>query len=153
MTYFFFCFGYVYRVYPNAIDLYIDKYRFIYYNYIRYLYIKYIIETRFYIMASAKKTLNPLTDTPENKVEVTKPFMIAYMESEKATQEDVNWFIDVIQNPENRKQYTNRLNGEKYDDINIPKVRELFCKRFYPELNAKKKTALTFTDRILAIKK
>ena len=28
-------------------------------------------------MASAKKTLNPLTDTPSNKVEITKPFMLA----------------------------------------------------------------------------
>lgn len=104
-------------------------------------------------MASAKKTLNPLTDTPTNKVEITKPFMIAYMESEKATQEDLEWFTSIIQNPDNRKEYTNRLTNEKYVDIDIPKVRELFCKRFYPELNAKKKTTLSFTDRILAIKK
>ena len=103
-------------------------------------------------MASSKKTLNPLTDKPENKVDVTKSFMVAYMES-VASEEDVNWFIDVIQKSENRKMYTNRLNGEKYEDIDIPKVRELFCKKFFPYLNAKKKTSLTFTDRILSLKK
>lgn len=104
-------------------------------------------------MASAKKTLNPLTDKPASKVDITKSFMIAYMESEIATKEDVEWFADLIQKPEYRKICVNRLNGEEYEDINIPKVRELFCKRFFPELNTKKKTALSFTDRILAIKK
>ena len=43
-------------------------------------------------MASAKKTLNPLTDTPTSKTDVTKPFMLAYMKSEKATAEDREWF-------------------------------------------------------------
>lgn len=103
-------------------------------------------------MASAKKTLNPLEDKPQTKIEVTKPFMIAYMES-VASEEDVNWFIEVIEKPENRKMYKNKLNGEEYEDIDIPVIRELFCKRFFPYLNAKKKTALTFTDRIKALKK
>ena len=48
--------------------------------------------------------------------------------------------------------YTNKLNGEKYEDINIPKVREQFCAKFYPYLNAKKKTNLSFTDRIKALR-
>ena len=38
-------------------------------------------------MASSKPTLNPLTDTPTNKTQITKPFMKAYMKSEKATAE------------------------------------------------------------------
>ena len=60
--------------------------------------------------------------------------------------------IGVIENPDNRKMYTNKLNGEKYEDINIPKVREQFCAKFYPYLNAKKKTNLSFTDRIKALR-
>ena len=39
-------------------------------------------------MASSKPTLNPLTDTPVNKTQITKPFMLAYIKSEKATAED-----------------------------------------------------------------
>lgn len=102
-------------------------------------------------MAGTKKTLDPRTEKPETKTEVTKKFMELYMET-VATAEDVEWFIGVIENPDNRKMYTNKLNGEKYEDINIPKVRELFCARFYSYLNAKKKTNMSFTDRIKALR-
>ena len=91
-------------------------------------------------MAGSRKTLNPLTDTPTSKTEVTKPFMKAYMKSEKATPEDIAWFKKVVSNPENQKEYTNQLNGTKYIDIDIPKVRKAFCERFYPQLVAKKGT-------------
>ena len=46
-------------------------------------------------MASAKPTLNPLTDTPENKTQITKPFMLAFMRCEKANDDDRKWFVDV----------------------------------------------------------
>ena len=46
-------------------------------------------------MASAKKTLNPLTDTPTNKVEITKPFMLAYMR-QVASEEDKAWFKKIV---------------------------------------------------------
>ena len=99
-------------------------------------------------MASTKKTLNPLTDTPSSKTEITKPFMKAYMKSEKATKEDKAWFKEVVSNPENQKEYVNRLNGEPYTDIDIPKVRMLFCKRFYPNLLAKK-SKKSFIEEIM----
>jgi len=100
-------------------------------------------------MASAKRTLNPLTDTPTSKTDITKPFMLAFMRSEKASAEDREWFKRIVSNPENQKEYTNRLNGEKYTDIDIPKVRKLFCERFYPQLAAKKKTNKSFIDSIM----
>lgn len=102
-------------------------------------------------MASTKKTLDPRTDKPETKTEVTKKFMMVYMET-VASQDDVEWFCDIIQKPEYRKMYTNKLNGSKYEDIDIPKVREQFCARFYPYLNAKKKTNMSFTDRMMALR-
>ena len=98
-------------------------------------------------MASTKKTLDPRTQTPENKTDVTKRFMELYMET-VASPADVDWFFALIEKPENRKMYTNKLNGEKYEDIDIPKVRQQFCARFYPNLNSVKKTKLSFTDRI-----
>ena len=100
-------------------------------------------------MAQAKPTLNPLTDTPKDKTDITKPFMLAYMKSEKATAEDKEWFKGIVSNPENQKEYVNRLNGEPYTDIDIPKVRLAFCERFYPNLVAKKKTSKSFIESIL----
>lgn len=99
-------------------------------------------------MASAKKTLNPLTDTPSNKVEVTKPFMLAYMR-QVANEEDKAWFKNIVSNPDNQKEYTNQLNGTPYMDIDIPKVRKAFIDRFFPQLNAKKDKNKTFIDSIL----
>ena len=108
-------------------------------------------------MAGAKPTLNPLTDTPKNKTEVTKPYMYAFMESEKASLEDVEWFYELISKPENRKMYKNKFkqsedDPDEYEDIDIPKVREAFCARFYPNLNVKNKGPRTFTDKIEALR-
>lgn len=100
-------------------------------------------------MAQAKKTLNPLTDTPVNKTDITKPFMLAYMKSEKATPEDRAWFKGIVANPENQKEYINKLNNQPYIDIDIPKVRLAFCERFYPNLVSKKNTKKSFIDSIL----
>ena len=52
-------------------------------------------------MASAKKTLNPLTDTPTNKVEITKPFMLAYMR-QVASEEDKAWFKKIVADANNQ---------------------------------------------------
>lgn len=102
-------------------------------------------------MASAKKTLNPLTETPETKTEVTKPFMLAYMKSEKATAEDREWFKKIVSNPKYQKEYVNKLNGGTYTDIDIPAVRLLFCQRFYPSLTVKKQKNKTFIDSIMEL--
>lgn len=74
--------------------------------------------------------------------------MLAFMKSEKASAEDKAWFKKIVSNPENHKEYVNRLNGEVYTDIDIPKVRLEFCKRFFPQLAAKKKSKKSFIDEI-----
>ena len=101
-------------------------------------------------MAGSKKTLNPLTETPTTKTEVTKPFMVAYMKT-KASAEDIEWFKAIVGNPSNQKEYKNQLDGSIYTDIDIPKVRKEFINRFYPQLNAKKKKNETFIDTILGL--
>jgi len=111
---------------------------------------KFTIE-RGIIMAQSKPTLNPLTDTPKDKTDVTKPFMLAFMKSEKATAEDRAWFKEIVSNPDNQKEYVNRLNNEPYIDIDIPKVRLAFCERFFPQLVAKKKTNKSFIDSIMEL--
>lgn len=99
-------------------------------------------------MASSKPTLNPLTDTPTNKTQVTKPFMLAYIKSEKATDADRKWFKELC--IKHQKEKINPLNNEKYMDIDIPEVRKAFCDRFYPNLNSKK-TKESFFDSILGL--
>jgi transcription termination factor NusB len=101
-------------------------------------------------MASRRKTLNPLdpNEQPQNKTDVTKDFMLAYIKSEKATDEDRKWFKSIVSNPENHKQYLDQLHGTHYTDIDIPKVRKEFVDRFYPNLNKKEKKK-SFIDSIL----
>ena len=99
-------------------------------------------------MASSKPTLNPLTDTPTSKTQITKPFMLAYIKSEKATEEDRKWFKELC--IKNQQEKLNQLTNETYMDINIPVVRKAFCDRFYPNLNGKKEKA-TFFDEILGL--
>lgn len=98
-------------------------------------------------MASSKPTLNPLTDTPTNKTQITKPFMLAFIKSEKATDEDRRWFKSIVTNPDNQEEKVNQLNGEPYMDIKIPEVRKAFVDRFFPQLNAKKKN-MSFIEEI-----
>ena len=97
-------------------------------------------------MASSKPTLNPLTDTPINKTQITKPFMLAYIKCEKATDADRAWFKAIVLDKDNQKEYKNQLNGELYWDIDIPKVRKAFCERFFPNLLEKKKTRSFLDD-------
>jgi hypothetical protein len=101
-------------------------------------------------MASSKPTLNPLTDVPKNKTEVTKPFMSAYIKCEKASDADREWFKTIVGNPEYQEEKINRLDNTPYLDINIPKVREKFCERFFPHLLEKKKNK-SFIEDIMSL--
>lgn len=98
-------------------------------------------------MATSKPTLNPLTDKPTSKTQVTKPFMLAYIRCEKATDEDRAWFKALCKKEESRKMFVNPFNNEEYEDINVPVVRKEFIERFFPQLNAKKQKK-TFLEEI-----
>ena len=90
-------------------------------------------------MAGSKKTLNPLTDTPTSKTDITKPFMLAYVKSGVADPAKLKEFKAFAKDPANQKEYINKLNNQPYMDINIPVVREKFCALFFPNLLVKKK--------------
>lgn len=102
-------------------------------------------------MASTKKTLDPMTETPTVKTEITKPFMLAYIKSSKATEEDRKWFKSIVSNPNYHKEYVNKLNGQTYTDIDIPVVRKLFCERFFPSLTVRKNKNKSFIDEVMAL--
>lgn len=78
-------------------------------------------------------TLNPLTDTPKKKTELTKDFMLAYIKT-KGNEEDKQWFKQKV------KEYTiekdNKLKGKaKVKGLNIMPLRNEFANRFFPNLN------------------
>ena len=86
-------------------------------------------------------TLNPLTDTPTAKTQITKKFMLAYLKSSKATAADRKWFKSLCNNSDYQTTIKSNLPGvEAKTDIDIKKVRTEFCKRFFPNLNEKKVT-------------
>lgn len=96
----------------------------------------------------AKKKLDPRTDKPMNKIEITKDFMYDYMKT-VATPEDKEWFKSIVSNKEYQKEYKNSLNGTTYTDIDIAKVRELFVDRFYSYIRKPKKKKVTFIESIM----
>ena len=96
----------------------------------------------------AKNKLDPRTDKPKNKIEITKEFMNSYMKL-VATPEDIAWFKELVSNPDYHKEYKNSLNNTTYTDIDIAKVRLEFAKRFFPYLDKPKKKKLTFIDSIM----
>lgn len=92
-----------------------------------------------------RKVINPLTQEPQTKSDITKGFMLAYMKSGKPSKEQIEKFKEIVKS--NQKDYTTPK-GEKYKDIDVPKVREEFCKLFFAHLVEPRKT---FTDEILKI--
>lgn len=81
-------------------------------------------------------TLNPLTDTPTKKTELTKDFMLTYIKV-KGNEEDKQWFKEKV------KEYTiekeNKLKGkELIKGLDITSLRNEFANRFFPNLNKAK---------------
>lgn len=82
-----------------------------------------------------KKTLNPLTESPKSLVDITKEFMLAYMKSSKATQEDKAWFKKLVN--DNKKQIANNLTKTSIDSADWKIVKRAFAERFYPNVLVK----------------
>lgn len=87
--------------------------------------------------------LNP----PETKTELTKANMLKYIKTH-GSDEDKKWFVELME--DNRLQKTSNINGSVVNGYDLPKVREAFAKRFFPELSKKKSKAKrpTFEDEL-----
>lgn len=90
-----------------------------------------------------KTTLNPLTDKPENLTQVTKNFMLAYMQN--VAPQDIEWFKKLCM--ENVKKEKNKLTGNEQDVIVIKDVRAKFVDRYFPNLANDKKNK-SFLDLV-----
>lgn len=89
-------------------------------------------------MAKTKKTFDASTFNPTQKSEITKAIMLEYLKSDKATQEDREWFKSIVNDKNYRRTLKSGLTGKDYEDIDIKKVRELFINRFFQD-NFRKK--------------
>jgi transposase-like protein len=96
------------------------------------------------IMAK-KTTLNPLTDTPANKTQITKDFMLAYVRA-KGTQKDKAWFKELAHNCVIEK--VNKLNNKKGQGFDMKKMRDEFVLRFFPNLAANSSTVDAFLSEV-----
>jgi len=85
--------------------------------------------------------------TPKTKRDITKSFMLSYIKGKKISDEDRKWFASICL--ENEVEKTNNLTKEKYNDIDIPKVRDEFIKKFFPEMLNQKK--ISFIDEMKKI--
>lgn len=94
---------------------------------------------------AAKRKLVPNVDVPQNKLQVSKTFMLDYVQANKekmvktsdgAEKNIVVWFKALCENTKN-----------KDGSLNIKEVRMEFCNQFFPELN-EEKPKKTFWQRL-----
>jgi hypothetical protein len=86
-------------------------------------------------MAKKRIELNPLTDTPKNKLDITKTFMKTYLEN-KGSVEDKKWFASIVR--ENIVEKSAPSNPSvKVRTYDLAIVRDAFVDRFFPQMKKK----------------
>ena len=93
----------------------------------------------------AKKTLNPLTDTPMKITQLTKDFMLVYIKT-NGSAKDKEWFKDLVKR--NTIDKVNNLNGEKTKGVDIFAMRKEFAERFFPQLIKEKKSCFDLVNEL-----
>ena len=86
-------------------------------------------------MAAKKPKLNPVSETPTKKSDIDKMYIVEYTKLH-GTPEQREKIKKAIQ--ENTVERTSQLTKQKYKDIKLKEVREVFCGIFFPQLNTKK---------------
>lgn len=76
-------------------------------------------------------------NAPEKKTDLTKQSMLKYMKD--ATAEEKKWFVDLMNS--NKIKRKNNLTGEVVDGYDMPKVREAFAQKYFPEISGKARRA------------
>lgn len=79
-------------------------------------------------------SLNP----PKSKRELTKMNMIKYV-SENGSAEDKAWFKQLCNDNKLNKKNNLKKGAEIIEGYNMPKIREEFAKRFFPEISSANK--------------
>lgn len=74
-------------------------------------------------------------NTPKKKSDLTKENMLAFVKTK--SQEERTWFKTLMGKHKVRK--INNLTKEEYDGYEIPKIREAFAIKYFPEISSKAK--------------
>lgn len=74
-------------------------------------------------------------NTPKKKSDLTKENMLAFVKTK--SQEERTWFKTLMGKHKVRK--INNLTKEEYDGYDIPKIREAFAVKYFPEISNKTK--------------
>lgn len=74
-------------------------------------------------------------NTPKKKSDLTKENMLAFVKTK--SQEERTWFKTLM--GENKVRKINNLTKEEYDGYDIPKIRESFAVKYFPEISSKMK--------------
>ena len=94
-------------------------------------------------------------NTPTKKTELTKDNMLKFIKT-YGSPEEKQWFVDLMKG--NTITKTNNLTGKDVTGYDLPKIREAFAQKFFPEISAKNKSAskksskkLSFEDELAAL--
>lgn len=82
-------------------------------------------------MAKKRKELDPLTEKPENKSDLTKTYMLGYIKAH-GTDEDKAWFKELVRN--NKVMKKSALDGKEYPQLDLAPTRQAFCERFFENI-------------------
>ena len=96
-------------------------------------------------MAKKKPELNPKTDTPQSKSDITKNFMLGYIK-EFGSAEDKEWFKKLVR--EHKVEKVSALDNKPHNTLDIVPVRTAFCERFFNNLNKTKTKADDWFDEV-----
>ena len=77
--------------------------------------------------------LNP----PTKKTELTKESMLLFMKDESVSKKEKKWFVDLMNS--NKVKKKNNLTGEIVETYDLPKVREEFALKYFPQISSKAK--------------
>lgn len=75
--------------------------------------------------------LNP----PVKKTELTKESMLKFMKDESVSKKEKKWFVDLMNSNKIKKK--NNLTGDIVDTYDLPKIREEFAIKYFPEISSK----------------
>ncbi len=96
-------------------------------------------------MARKTPELNPLTDIPTKKIQVSKQFMLGYIKAH-GTDEDKEWFKKLVR--DNKVMKVSSLDHKEHKTLDIAPVREAFCERFFENVGKKPTKADDWFDEV-----
>lgn len=82
-------------------------------------------------MAKKRQELDPKTEKPKQKSDLTKTYMLGYIK-EHGTDEDKAWFKELVRN--NKVMKKSALDGKEYPQLDLAPTRQAYCERFFPNL-------------------